>query len=354
MSFTLSAEELKGLAELLKRRFTYATLKDFLFFDLERFIEDVSLGQDLGEVIGDTLRKAVKEAWLGELVERLAVRFPDEPDLRLFSSRSREETESARIYSWYPLNHDHFKAWFLRRRVSFVDREDLREEVTDLCKSAGATVLIISGPRGCGKSYSCRYIDYICKQLLGVEPVLVDLKKWPPKSCQPLDLIRSIGVQLDYGEPFYDKTAQQWRQKQQLFDWLIGRIRTHPGFLWLVIDGYGQALLPAETEELIQELADAADVRFSEKLRLVLTGHSGEDLPSPLLNFARHVPVRPLQSDDYRDFFQRLFQLRGESVVPEGLAAAVQTVEDKLAEDPLNPKPPHLAVSEVVEDLFGL
>jgi hypothetical protein len=88
----------------------------------------------------------------------------------------------------------------------FIDRSELRRNLKDLLSESKSRVLVVTGDRPCGKSYTWFFISQPTL-LTGITPVLVDLSEWSEPTT-PIEVMSSIARQLKLTEPRIDEHAQ--------------------------------------------------------------------------------------------------------------------------------------------------
>ncbi|MFD0531233.1 hypothetical protein ACFQ1I_39025 [Kitasatospora arboriphila] len=77
----------------------------------------------------------------------------------------------------------------VRRRPArpplFLGRTLLRTHLKDLVSDSRSRVLLVTGPRSCGKSHTWYFVSHVAQQLRTFRPVLVDLAEWADGLCTP-------------------------------------------------------------------------------------------------------------------------------------------------------------------------
>ena len=72
---------------------------------------------------------------------------------------------------------DPYLSQMIGQREPFIDRSDLRAHLRDLLSESKSRVLVLTGERPCGKSYTWFFIRQP-KLLADITPVLIDLSEW--------------------------------------------------------------------------------------------------------------------------------------------------------------------------------
>jgi len=294
-----------------------------LLFALDRRLEAiVDLRDDLRNVAFKVLTAAMREGWLEDLlcmfkeciypeVREVARRTLDQyPEVREVARRTLDQSSlapqvhgaaSARDGS---ANGDPYLSHLAGQRP-FIDRSVLRTHLKDLLSGSPRRVLMITGQRPCGKSYTWFYARQP-ELLEGMTPVLVDLSEFTDPSL-PVDLMSSIAVQLGLPPPTVDKYAQGAAQARYLRDWLVGQLlpRNGDGRWLLVFDSLDHVAQRDETLQLIEYLAGAAIRDRLTGLRVILLGYANR-LPIDLLDSVLTEEIKDIGEPELREFFRSL------------------------------------------------
>ena len=217
----------------------------------------------------------------------------------------------------------HCQARFLREDHSlvFVDREDCRDAVTDLSKSAGPKILVIDGPRSyCGKSHSWELIRFVTKHLTAHHAAYIDFKE--ESYSDPDQLMREIGRRLhvapEHLERMPRKAAQEPRWIDELCNWLIEWVVGKEITAWVVLDSFRQVdNLTDDIGDLIQKLAYRTEYT-EERLRLVLLAYEVKQFPIKTRQRIRRETIpEPVGKLELMQFFEDLFQSKSETPDPD-------------------------------------
>lgn len=214
----------------------------------------------------------------------------------------------------------------------FINRTKLRAHLKDLLSASRSRVLVVTGDRPCGKSYTWFYVRQ--RELLGeAEPVLIDLKDWT-EPVSPVDLMSSIALQLRLPEPVIDQYAQGAAQARRLRDWLVGQLRPQEdsGRWLLVFDSLDHVAQRDETLQLIELLAGAAITQVLPGLRMILLGYVNR-LPIDPLETVLTEPIEDIGEPELRDFYRALARQAGVAITDEAIELAVRAVLNLLPAD---------------------
>ncbi|MBO3093997.1 hypothetical protein [Cellulomonas dongxiuzhuiae] len=232
---------------------------------------------------------------------------------------------------------------FLVHRVAgrpFLDRTELRKQLTELLARDEKRVLVVTGERPCGKTYAWPFLDTLGRTH-GFDPVLIDVASLPATERMPVDVVSNVARQLGLPRlPEVDPLAQGASQAQRLFTWLIGEARlarqSGAASRWLlVIDSLDKFPLPAETEELFVLMGKGAAENRIADLRVVLLGYEHQ-LPVDLSSWVLTDTFSDIDERALRDYFDFLLRTaRGGGIGPmsadTAIEDAVRQVEEALA-----------------------
>lgn len=214
--------------------------------DFDRLIRD-GLGEDPNRVTSRAvLRNAVDELinWsdsrsvMRKLVDKARQLNPDNELLKATALLVEQGTA--------PGIDDFRTPVFGASKNPMIDRETLRDAVSNMAGSTGGSVLAVQGPKGSGKSYTATFISHVV-QNRRIRIATIDLTDLLAETTAG-ELVETIAMQIGRSEsisripprPPHDQTA---RWVLQLTDWLIGEIRillANPTLdkVWIVFDGF--------------------------------------------------------------------------------------------------------------------
>ena len=281
------------------------------------------------------LTAADREGWLWELlcmfeksryleVQEVARRILDEYS----SAPQAHEAASARDGS---ANGDPYHSYLAGQRP-FIDRNVLRTHLKDLLSDSPRRVLLITGDRPCGKSYTWFYVRQP-GLLDGMIPVLVDLSEFAEASA-PMDVMSSIARQLALPPPTVDEYAQGAAQARYLRDWLVGQLlpRNGDGRWLLVFDSLDHAAQRDETLQLLEFLAGAAIRERLSGLRVILLGYANR-LPIDVLDSVLTEEIKDIGEPELREFFRSLARHVKQAMSDEAIGVAVKDVLKRLPDN---------------------
>ncbi|MFI6448606.1 effector-associated domain EAD1-containing protein [Kitasatospora sp. NPDC050543] len=293
---------------------------------IEHPMDQITLAPTFLLRIGDVVDEANRAGWVEELLTML--RASNYPAVRSVAvrllERSREPTGGG---------GDPFLSNLVGQRL-FLDRELLRSHLKDLVSDSRSRVLVVTGPRSCGKSYTWYFVADIAEQLKSFRPVLIDLGEWADQICTPLDLMGAIAFELKLPEPTVDQHAQGAGQARRLRDWLVGQLydQTTGAEYVLVVDSLDQVPLRQDTAELIEHLAGAAIRHRLPGLRVILIGYQRLELHT--LDSVLTEPIGEIDRPVLCDFFHRLAEEVGVDLGTYVVGLVVDQLLQELPQEP--------------------
>lgn len=335
MSYGADTVRLDGRSILLVRQ-AVATAYDLDsleqdLYGIGRQLSDLSPADTLPNVAYRVLRAAENEGWLADLLEMLrASRFPAVREIatRMLADATVAATGAARTPpAGGGATADPYRS-HLVGELLFIDRTPLRAHVKDLLSDTPSRVLVVTGARPCGKSYTWHYVQHLAGHLADITPVLVDLGEWVEPS-RPMELMTSIALQLRLPPPTVDEHAQSAAQVQSLRDWLVGQLLDREGRWLFVFDSLDHVAQREETLQLIEYLAGAAIRRRLTGLRVVLLGYA-DRLPIDPLESVLTEEIGDIGEPELREFFQTLALGAQLTLTDQALDHAVRGVLDLL------------------------
>ncbi len=332
----VDGRQLKLIWDAMVASYDMQALERDLFFELDRRLDAiVGLRDDLRNVAFKVLTAAEREGWLPELL--LMFKGCIYPDVCEVARRTLDQASlapqvhaaaSARDGS---ANGDPYLSHLAGQRP-FIDRSVLRTHLKDLLSGSPRRVLVITGERPCGKSYTWFYVRQ--PELLdGMTPVLVDLSEFTDPGL-PVDLMSSIAVQLGLPPPTVDKYAQGAAQARYLRDWLVGQLllRNGDGRWLLVFDSLDRVAQRDETLQLIEFLAGAAIRDRLTGLRVILLGYANR-LPIDVLDSVLTEEIQDIGEPELREFFRSLARHVKLAMSDEAIEVAVNGVLRRLPDN---------------------
>jgi hypothetical protein len=197
----------------------------------------------------------------------------------------------------------------------FIDRIELRRLLRQFTEKDAERVLVVTGERRAGKSYSWHLIYHVGDNVMGVRPCLLDLTKWsgPPLGSQDLMEMVADALALDE-KPQRDPLAQEDAQAWKLRVWFLGQIRKQQTPCWLVLDGLDRAPLTESARRLVTEIVEAAKNNEAGELRMVLlAGPRPDDDDYGVL----HDEIGPVPLDELRKFFDQASAMVGRGALTD-------------------------------------
>ncbi|WP_030275130.1 effector-associated domain EAD1-containing protein [Streptomyces sp. NRRL B-24484] len=319
-----------------RRHLVEAVVNDYTLPDLEREISylgrrlaAISTGGDLRTITHEVVEEAERAGWIEEFLDALRCgRFPAVAALAGQLLAAVPTT----LAGLDDTADDPYVTDLLGQRL-FLDRTLLRTQLKDLVSDSRSRVLLVTGPRCCGKSYTWYLVSHVAQQLQTFKPILVDLSEWADQVCTPCDLMSSVASQLKLPEPTVDQYAQGAAQARRLRDWLVGQLydeSVRAKYL-LVVDSLDHVPLQADTAALIDHLAGAAIRERLPGLRVLLLGYGRTGLGA--LDSVLTEPVGTIDRRVLCDFFGRLAAGLDTEIAPPVLENIVDRMLDMLPDD---------------------
>ncbi|MEV8093147.1 effector-associated domain EAD1-containing protein [Kitasatospora sp. NPDC085879] len=327
MALRLSGADRRHLVEAVVTDYEQEDLQQELSY-IDRRLAAISTGADLRTTVHRVVEEAERAGWLEELLG--ALRNGRFPAVAALADRLLTAVPPAAGYD--DRHEDPYATDLLGQRL-FLDRTLLRAHLKDLVSDSRSRVLLVTGPRSCGKSYTWYLVSHVAQHLQTFKPILVDLSEWADQVCTPFDLMSSVASQLKLPEPTVDQYAQGAAQARRLRDWLVGQLydeSVRAKYL-LVVDSLDHVPLQADTAALIDHLAGAAIRERLPGLRVVLLGYG-----RPGLDALDSVLTEPVGTIDRRvlcDFFARLATGLDTDIAPPVIENIVDRMLDMLPAD---------------------
>ncbi len=335
--------QLQLVRDAVVASYDYEVLEQDFRFKLDRRLEEISARDNLQNVAFRVLDRAEREGWLlklfgmfqnsrypgvREVVTRILVECGSPPGGAAApqpGAAAAPGNGSAMADADPYLRH-------LVGQQPFIDRTVLRAHLKDLLSDSASRVLVITGDRPCGKSYTWFYIRQ--PELLGdITPVLVDLSEWANPSL-PVEVMSSIAVQLGLPEPTIDEHAQGAAQARRLRDWLVRQLQPQDrdGRWLLVLDSLDHVAQRDDTLQLIEYLAGAAIRQRLAGLRVILLGYTNR-LPIDPLESVLTEEIRDIGEPELQDFFRSLAQQVQVAISDQAIDLAVHGVLNLLPDE---------------------
>lgn len=277
-------------------------------------LDQVALGPDLVEILRLIILRADDENWLGNLLEAAIEMRSASQMLKLLRTEFDGVITAERA--------DHFDAyWLLGDRV-LVDREPLRAAVKSLEALPGSgeiqkRVVVVTGPRKSGRSWSLQYIRYLKETRHSFILVWPDLENLAnsiddDKELGPEHLGYSIAKQMNLKMSDWPERKKEKDEKWvwRFCEWLTGQLTGTQTVYWIVLDSFDKLLLPDGIYVLINALAMRIQVNL-DMLRLVLLSYNRQDdLPSDVIPDVEIISTNLIGDPELVAFFARLYDQR--------------------------------------------
>lgn len=299
----LMGNQFKELREALIDAFSIVTF-DTMLNDLgqprERIIGDPA-GKD--DIVQKVIGTADRDGWIHKLVAGAVDANPQAPLLLQFIAKypTLDPTKPP------PPPEDYYRTMFLVGHRVFLHRKGLRDQLKNLGVETNSRVLVVTGPRVSGKTYSRDFIYYVLDRdpnhlRQKQQRVYLDLDDY---AAGPGDLAKRIGMRLGIKQEMpAAKGEQDSRWVPELFDWIVAGIAADPAdVVWIVLDGFRVQKLPSDTHDLIARLVDEADANA--KLRMVLLNY---ELPEHLAAYPLKEEIEPITRDHIEAFVRHMYE----------------------------------------------
>jgi Effector-associated domain 1 len=339
--------ELTGKQQLrLGRVLRTLTVNEAKFNEL-LLVHDTSLDDVAGAVVAFPSRAllAIKEAqakgWLLDLIAEAREEYPADPALRAFEDELKVLAPGAHI--------DPFQVCRLSGGHILVNRSTLRKALGELAKPAGKRILVVqddpalatsTGERiKTGKSHTLQMISYLQQVVGGFEIARLDLEAesravGSGKLIQPRDLAKSLTALMGCKHILSDPPGDgQWaRWNLEFCNDFEKAVKAAPR-TWIVVDSFHLVLLPADTIDLLKELATRVNTTLP-NMRMVLLGYSSSFHPSVRPTVEDEI-LRLIGEDELAEFFARADLEMARPLNEDKVAEKVLAVLDGL--DPSQP-----------------
>jgi hypothetical protein len=332
----LTIDQRKRLLEALNDVFTAKdAVEDLAQGARDRTLAQISLADNLPAILGAMVDAAREEGWLGRLLDEAVVLRPNSEELAQLRDELREEIIAERM--------DHFAACRLLGHNYMVDRAPLRLKLQHLAaREEGIHILKVRGPSKSGKSHTFQLIRYLADRVGGFKMVFVDLAELSSavgRDLLPEDLGEEIVFQMKLeGQMPVRQNELDSRWVRRFVAWLTGELQNGDGGYWIVLDSFGNTLVPDGVYELVRRLAEQIETNLSQ-MRLVLLGFD-RDLPDRVLGGLEEEDLTAaarIGQDQLLDFFSRMYQerrlRRAADFAAADVAGSVSTVMQKVAFD---------------------
>jgi hypothetical protein len=257
---------------------------------------EIDFQRPVADIWPDVLDKAARAHKLRALVQAVA-NHPDSRAMTPYFAQVLAMSEGPGPVV------DYYSAAFLPARRSLIDRVVLREHVRQLVAIDGPRVLVTSGATGSGKSHTWLFISYLGNKMRSFTPCLIDASRQAGAPMSAYDVIADIAGQLGWPQPPRDTTAQPATVVRTLVTWFIFKARDLDQQVWLVFDGFVDETADKHAQDLLSELAMAANRNEIPWVRVSLL-EFGRPLDPDVELYALQEPLRRPSRPDYKEFFR--------------------------------------------------
>ncbi|HKV32908.1 MAG TPA: effector-associated domain EAD1-containing protein [Pyrinomonadaceae bacterium] len=338
----------------LNKDYSLSTLTQLLLNQLDKPIANIIItnGMNYPDVLQTVVQKAIEEGWIANLVYHAITQNPNGVNLKAFVQKHPDFD----AVKGAPISVDWVMAHTLRARRYFIDRKDLRVALKELRSSDGPRVLVVTGERVTGKSYTNELIAFLSERTPKNKTIYMNLDKYVYEAP---NLTEMIGLQMgmDTTKIPQQQDEQKARWVQRLVGWILNRV-VNPGdtTYWFVFDGFREQTLLPETKDWIDELAVQAETNVPQ-CRVVLLNYQ-ETLPFQISDYVSREEIKPIGRDELIEFFGLLNVDHKGNYSPEDLSSKVDLliakVDAAIAVKPENQIERLRVLSKAVKETAGL
>ncbi len=280
----LTGEQRGVLLKALGDLFDYQGLGVLLATKIEKKISDyIQPPAGMKDVAAVLVKKAEEMGWLHHLIAEAHEAREAHPGLAALHQ------EISTFHEF--VEQDPFDAYLLHGRRAFVHRPNLRLHLRSLNKPLEDRILVVTGDRCSGKTYTKELVYYLEERLAGSEgesfkSLWVDLSHdeedlagEEPAPITALEIAEQIVGQISDVE-LSEKLERKFKEERDprwgwgFCKWLTGELADSNTVYWLLLDGFEESVLEEGARELIEALA-AHVANNLRSLRLLLLGYDG-------------------------------------------------------------------------------
>lgn len=299
-----------------------STFTSLLLNQLDKPIANIIIttGMSYPDVLQTVVQKAIDEGWIANLVYHAVQQNPGGVNLQAFIAKYPDFDPAKGL----PVSFDWVMAHTLRARRYFIDRKDLREALKELRSTDGPRVLVVTGERVSGKSYTNQLIAFLSERTPKNKLIFVDLDKYVHEAPHLSELV-GFQMGMDITNMPRQDDEQKARWVPRLVSWITSRVN-NPGdtTYWFVFDGFREQTLLPETKDWIDELALQAETNVP-RCRVVLLNYN-ETLPFQINDFVSREQIKPIGRDQLIEFFGLLNVDHDKKYSPEDLTSKVDVL----------------------------
>lgn len=216
----------------------------------------------------------------------------------------------------------------------FLDRQALRNRLRLLTsQDAPKPILIVTGEKRSGKSYTAEYVDDFClrRPQIQVSRQKVFSGGSPTAAELALDIVATLGRPAD-NFPVQNTNADRW--PLELANWALVEANLTSENWWFVFDGFDNPNVPKDTRAFINFMVDRiTNGVYRRKFRVVLLGYErGSLTASP--GKIDVDSTGPLADDHIRACVEEIWRRNGDGQPAKSLVdGAVAAILEGLPED---------------------
>lgn len=303
-------------------------LDDLTLLDMNKPLQDISPSDTLPEMIKRIVVWAEASDRTEELIQSAMTRVPGNEVLQVYGRQILERIANSRPVIWYRPPADPHDTCFVPGPQAFISRSTLRGFTRAFRAPLGAAVLVVNGISNSGKTFSLQLLAYVRRALQGQAPqytlARIDLKDEIHSKYEPEMLISDIAGQVGWNTDSLPKRPST-RYVKELCRWVLGQSNQRDTIIVIVLDGFHDPALHAETRDLVQELIRQVSANTS-NVRLFLLNLPEALIPVNLPGPVQSENIGPLTVAELTEFFSILYRQKGMRPDPAVIDVIVQSV----------------------------
>ena len=282
-------------------------------------IVPVHAGVTIANIVNVVVDRALLEGWIGSIVAQLPRNPATAAELDVIVAQLKDQP--------VPTSANPFQEVLLNGSRPFANRIDLRLSLRALCEQGGSPVLVVTGERQTGKSFSFYLAQHIAQQHQFITSQF-DVGTLAEPVVLATEVLRRIGVPLKNETTGLESGE---RTGKDLADQVKDALEERKQRRLLVFDGFPVAPdppLPPQTISFIVRLATYADEELRPFLRVLLIRYH-EPLPDAIDDVAERDQAQPFSDADMLAVLKQVAKARGWNVSDQALQGEINQVSGK-------------------------
>lgn len=272
---------------------------------------------------------ASRQGRLEQLLHTMQREYPSSPDLTQLAALLGEQPTG---YSREPSKGvvaDPLETAWLPNGAALVNRAGLRRGVRDLMRADGHRILVVSGPRGSGKSYSAAFIRSVQEATGEFRLALAQHRPGSEPYYGGAEIARDLGAPLGVQPGPRPEAVSDHAYHRSLVAGLVAAARASGERWWWILDGFSSEGRQATLDFIAVLIKSVVD---EPRTRLVLLGYD-QFLPEQAQALAVHEEISPISEADIRDFLVASSQSVRGTADEESIERSVRTIFTDLPAD---------------------